>query len=350
MGVGVLRFLLAVAVIIAHSYPIFGYSYLNGLTAVESFFIISGFYMALANHKYHHFTKFYFSRFLRIYPQYYLILGLTLIYCWFSYRLFQSWDQLHIYVTHWSQFPPSTKFFLVVSQSILFFQDWFAFLGVNSDGQLFFRPDYSQPTLGALKFLLVPQTWALGIEITFYLFAPILTRLSNRVLLATTSLLFLIRIYFYFRGFNLDPWSYRFMPFELTLFMMGIVSFRIYQSLPSLSPRHYVSAIIVLFAFLLTYNYIPIPDIPKQWLFYLCLILCLPLVFAVSKHSPLDRLIGEISYPMYLNHRLVISIIGVGFNHSISSLFFIFFSSLTAWLMTTYFQKPIDHWRHARFT
>ena len=44
---GLLRFILAASVVLAHSGDFFGFKFTGGLIAVETFFIISGFYMAL---------------------------------------------------------------------------------------------------------------------------------------------------------------------------------------------------------------------------------------------------------------------------------------------------------------
>ena len=75
---GLLRLLLAVSIILTHSFPLFGYKELDGIRAVEGFFVISGFYMALIlNEKYTGKNRSYFlylsNRLVRIYPVYWLI-------------------------------------------------------------------------------------------------------------------------------------------------------------------------------------------------------------------------------------------------------------------------------------
>lgn len=70
---GSLRFLLAIAVVIDHSGPIFGVESVGGSTAVQAFYIISGFYMSLilsekyvgANGGY---SLFFTNRLLRLFP------------------------------------------------------------------------------------------------------------------------------------------------------------------------------------------------------------------------------------------------------------------------------------------
>lgn len=79
---GVLRFLLAVSVVLAHSTDIFGFSLVNSVVAVQAFYIISGFYMTLIlNEKYigksNSYRLFITNRFLRLYPIYWVVLLLT---------------------------------------------------------------------------------------------------------------------------------------------------------------------------------------------------------------------------------------------------------------------------------
>ncbi len=50
---GLLRIILAISVLISNSTPNFGLKFIGGVMAVETFFIISGFYMSLIlNEKY----------------------------------------------------------------------------------------------------------------------------------------------------------------------------------------------------------------------------------------------------------------------------------------------------------
>jgi peptidoglycan/LPS O-acetylase OafA/YrhL len=44
---GILRLILAIAVVIAHSSYFFSFKFTGGIVAVETFFIISGFYMTM---------------------------------------------------------------------------------------------------------------------------------------------------------------------------------------------------------------------------------------------------------------------------------------------------------------
>ncbi|MCX6311853.1 MAG: acyltransferase, partial [Bacteroidetes bacterium] len=74
---GSIRTLLALSVVVFHSYFIFGERLIGGLVAVQAFYLISGFYMAMIlNEKYKagkgSYKLFITNRFLRIYPAYWV--------------------------------------------------------------------------------------------------------------------------------------------------------------------------------------------------------------------------------------------------------------------------------------
>jgi peptidoglycan/LPS O-acetylase OafA/YrhL len=90
--------LLAVCVLFEHSVPFGPLNYLDGVPAVEAFFVISGFYMAFVlSEKYTRqkfgrswIGKFYLSRYLRLYPAYALGTLTFLLLDWFASALFNS--------------------------------------------------------------------------------------------------------------------------------------------------------------------------------------------------------------------------------------------------------------------
>jgi peptidoglycan/LPS O-acetylase OafA/YrhL len=81
---GLIRLLLAISVITTHSTSIFGLNFIQGQIAVEIFFMISGFYMALILiEKYNKKTDykiFISNRLLKIFPTYWLILVISFFY------------------------------------------------------------------------------------------------------------------------------------------------------------------------------------------------------------------------------------------------------------------------------
>lgn len=144
---GILRFLLAISVVIAHSSSIFGFDLVGGQIAVQAFFIISGFYMTLIlNEKYiganHSYRLFISNRTLRLYPVYWVVFLLTVFYSGYIY--FSSdglkYGNFHPYVTYIKDLNITSILFLILTNIFLFFQDIVMFLGVDLEtGSLFYR-------------------------------------------------------------------------------------------------------------------------------------------------------------------------------------------------------------------
>ena len=58
------------------------------------------------------------------------------------------------------------------------------------------------------------------------------------------------------------------------------------------------------------YQYIPIPEEYKKLAYYVALACSLPFMFLWSKDIKLDSVVGELSYPIYIVHVLVIGVLG----------------------------------------
>src|SRR5262245_47535053 len=92
---GILRVYLALCVIATHTHSVFPWGMHDGRQAVQIFYIISGFYMEMVlSGRYASARDFYLSRFLRIFPTYWVILGAILLLSAVSGMLFGNWLSL----------------------------------------------------------------------------------------------------------------------------------------------------------------------------------------------------------------------------------------------------------------
>lgn len=297
---GLLRLLLAAAVVFAHT-PVQNLI-TGGRLAVESFFMISGFYVALVlDRNYREARDFYVNRYLRLAPVYLVVAAAGLL----------SWASFGVKPFPESA-PPSpgwglgASVFLLVTNLTMFFQDLTMFMCAGSGG-LYWVADFrscSPPLYGAL---LVPQAWSLGIEIAFYALAPWLLRLRTNWLLCIVLASVATKIGLYLLGFKKDPWDYRFFPSELFLFLLGTVAYRWRNSkrvlLMDTWPSLKVGGLLV---FALMFSRLPFSS-GFYLLFLACLFICLPALLAFSNRHPWDRKLGELSYPLYVVHVLAIS-------------------------------------------
>jgi peptidoglycan/LPS O-acetylase OafA/YrhL len=140
----------------------------GGENAVEIFFMISGFYVALIlDNSYSSIRLFYTNRILRLYPIYFLVCALILI----RHAIFaDSSNNLFNY-------PAVALLIGTLANTTLIGSDWIMFLQWNENG-LQFGP-YGDSQLQIHQMLFIPQAWSLGAELTFYALAPFICKVKT---------------------------------------------------------------------------------------------------------------------------------------------------------------------------
>jgi len=314
--VGVLRLLLAISVVINHTEAIFGFRLVDAAIAVQAFYIISGFYMAMIlNEKYYgkgSYKLFITNRFLRLYPIYWTVLLGTILACVVIVKT-SGVGTLNLYSQHYDSMNLSSFLFLIFTNIFMFFQDIVMFLGLDTTtGALFFTSNFWETSPMLNQFLFIPQAWTIGIELTFYLIAPLLVRRKTIHIIAFMFCSLLLRFVLVF-GFNLtyDPWTYRFFPTELFFFLAGIIAYRLYKYFQRFQMKENYLLIIWIGLLLFSFGFGFIPSkmmysfSARNWLYLLAFCMALPFVFALTKKWKFDRYIGELSYPVYIAHLLI---------------------------------------------
>jgi peptidoglycan/LPS O-acetylase OafA/YrhL len=201
--------------------------------------------------------------------------------------------------------------------------------------------------------------WSLGSELTFYLLAPWLARLrySYQIGLFLLGLIVHLAAIALF-GVTGDPWSFKFFPFSLDYFILGSLAYQFYAqaevTLAKWKPffsnygRYCVYGIVIMYSRL--------PSHAEQRFFIAVPLFCLilPFLFYATKDMKLDRIIGELSYPFYLCHKLILLIFWpwiaaycpANFCGAVLTLITILFS----WILYRCFEAPIEKWRHQALT
>lgn len=360
---GILRLLLALSVVVAHSGPIFGFYFVGGEIAVKTFFIISGFYMSLIlNEKYigknNSYRLFISNRFLRLYPIYWAILISTVLLC----VIIGFSGENHNFPVIGEYLKVRNSFLslclLSISNLFIFGQDTVMFLGIDpSNGSLFFTSNFANTNPQLFRFLFVPQAWTLGLELMFYLIAPFLLRKNLNFILAIIFTSLLLRLYLHFQfGLKHDPWTYRFFPSELMFFLLGYIAYRLYARCKHVKTNLVLNVILFIYLCLFSINYSRIPtlgypEILKEILYYSSVIVLLPLVFQFFKKSKIDMQIGELSYPVYISHIFVIILFqALGFETGKTGLFVAIVTITISILLNRYIAHPIEKIRQSRIT
>ncbi len=316
---GLIRLLLALSVLAGHAHSILGLTFVLGVIPVQSFYIISGFYMSLIlSEKYtgrhDSYKLFITNRLLRLYPIYWVVLILTVLFNMTTYILMGAggtFERYSIFFVNHEGTNVLSLLFLIITNTLMFFQDIVSFLGLNvTDGSIYFTSNYLAVAYPLYIFLFIPQAWTVGLELMFYLIAPFLVKRNILVLsiLIITSLV--LRLVLYHQGLNHDPWTYRFLPTELAFFLAGCLAYKFYSHTKNYNfNRIYL---LIIFGFLVSYTlffqFIPVSFTFKQWIYYVIVILSLPFIFILTKNNKIDRFIAELSYPIYISHIFIIEL------------------------------------------
>lgn len=281
---GLLRIILALSVVAGHSRSsIFGFNGVGATVAVPIFFVISGFYMAMIlNEKYISTpsSKFYASRAMRIYPIYFIgvMLALTINHSEI-YSIFKGLTTI-------------PKIYMIISNLTIFGGDLtnqFCWLMQNGQCE---RP---------INLSLNAPAWSLSPELLFYLAAPAFIR-SRKL---TVLVWFIGCSYYYLIDGLVYPiekfgslaygnmtFIYSFFPSSVLYFATGALGYHYVKIRNKFS---YLLALVMLVALCNVPLFIP------PWMF-VCLGVGIPSLFLLTKDIKIDRVIGELSYPVYILH------------------------------------------------
>lgn len=315
---GLLRFFLAFSVVIVHG-RLLSFNLIYADIAVQTFYIISGFYMAMVlNEKYNRpdvtYIDFIYSRFFRIAPAYFIVLILTIIttlIAWygFSSKLppLQHWQELI------NEMSVTSIIYVIVPQFLLLGLDVINFFTLDLSGNLVFTYEFKEELIKLWYLMAVPQGWTLALEFYFYMLAPFVVKRPVKFIISIIVISFIVRLtLIIFLGYQHDPWLYRFFPSELMFFLSGSLAYRNSKSLVMNDSGTIKIVNLVCFCLILIagvfsrYGQLGGNAYLFSPLFMGVIFLILPKLFALTKNIKVDKYIGELSYPLYISHVLVI--------------------------------------------
>lgn len=338
---GSIRLLLALAVVLAHvARPPFHLG-IGALLAVEGFYAISGFLIAMVwDRKYsrqpHAIRSFYANRAARIYFMYWTVLLLTLLAGAIIHAMKGDWPS-------WMEIQraPLLLIYQIVTNLTLAGSSIAFWLG-SANGSLYFTHDFASSPFPVFSLLLLSPAWTLELELWFYLLAPFILRLRLPWIAGICAASFALRFAWYATGhdINADPWSYRFFPFELGVFLLGVIAYRVSKFVPSniwVSYAAYASAVAVIGVQL------PLHLFEHRFIYLVVFAALLPMIFELTKDWPMDQFLADMSFPLYLVHWPIVLML-----HNRPAVLTIMLSLVCAALLVAYVERPIDRWRHSR--
>jgi peptidoglycan/LPS O-acetylase OafA/YrhL len=366
---GLLRYFLAMVVVIGHSPMTLFSKPLNadGGLAVQSFYAISGFYMALIIHKYHlqtrqwvHLKNFYISRALRIYPIYWICLGALFCLAALGWIPEPLWPTAALNSLQYLQ----DKVFYLFQSIFIFGLALMRFVIYDPHTQAFMLTftgtsnvvvEQQLAHVGS-AYVVLGQAWTLSLELTFYLLVPFVLTRSRRFIVTLCAASLTLKCLLYYLGYSYKNYNLQvaFFPAELGIFLLGALSqMVIYPWLKMQSVLFLQRSTRAVFVFLVLYTFILFPRIGsydlKSALFIGIVILSLPFLFCYWSRSKVDRWLGDLSYPVYMTHYICLGLI----EHFklCDSLYVGYYAVLLSTLMSIGLIRiviaPLDRFRHA---
>ncbi|MDR6632330.1 peptidoglycan/LPS O-acetylase OafA/YrhL [Phyllobacterium sp. 1468] len=309
---GYYRLILAFMVLYSHAVgPLFGWNI--GVFAVISFFVISGYVMALLVNKRYPATKdvfrFYLDRALRLFPQYLLYASLTLI----CVALLGLSDHFLSGLTPLS----------IVMNMLLLPLGYFMF--------------------GLDDAMLIPPAWSLGLELTFYAVFPLFWALPRRFqqLLVCGSIgVFALAV----AGMIHSDWfGYRLIPGTFFMFIVGTS-----LAFPEKFGRAFPAGILLLagmgLAVVVSNERLYAAPYNKEVLAGLITGIIAVSVLRKFRFGRIDEFLGNLSYGVFLNHYLLVYI-AHRFEWS-GGLFIPVVSLGLSFLSYRYVERYAIEWRH----
>ncbi len=300
---GVLRLLLALSVVIDHQSEgalRFGP---GGELSVQCFYLISGYYISMVlDRTYHSNALFWANRGLRLLPSYWTVAALSLI-------LLPPYP-----ADSWAKFlslPMIDRSYVAFSNVFLLGQDWLLFLGFRN-GHLSLVRYFLDSDFPLYKLLVVPPAWSLGVELSFYLVAPFILRKGWTVVWSCLAFSVGLRVVLAMFGLKDDPWSYRFFPNELATFLAGSIAYRLYRIYQTgLNKRLRLSNAITgaVWVFIACVGPLGLGGPYQRLLSLLVVGSTLPFLAVATRSNRLDRFLGDLSYPIYICHWLVMRLV-----------------------------------------
>lgn len=351
---GLLRFILAAAVVIGHSTPLPFLHMVDAGLSVSVFFIISGFYMAMIlENKYRdRYFLFITNRWYRLAPTYYLILALSFVlYLAMSIYTGHPHDRLVYWVAAWNHGHWGAMLVGGLSQLTI--------VGLDLPSLFFYSPDTGYSLVGGApgmdagwRLLFVPQAWSISLEFMFYLVAPFLVRFSSwkLSLMALVSASLKIGLFYALKGGHYGSWTYEFFPTQFFLFILGILAFRHGLPLAKAFSKPTLMSCGGIFLLLILFGSIH-KDTYEEPLTYVMALFAIPSLFKLTSSNVWDRKLGELSYPIYITHILVSwPLHGLHGQHGtpVSGALLLPVTILVSLAVYHWLEEPIDRWRQSR--
>ena len=288
---------------------------------------------------------FYSNRAARIYILYWVVLVISIVVALVTKSL------THDYPGYFGSRSRELLPYTIFINTWIFGSSWAYWLGF--DGSFYFTMDYTSSPFPVWGTMILAPAWTLDLELSFYLLAPLLVSLRLRYILAIIAASLVARFSWYAMGHDVDPWNYRFFPFEIGLFLLGVAAYRVSSLMAwQPGPKILMTAFAVLVGSILEYNLLGLHHGSFDSFAYLFVFAALiPYVFALTRSWKFDRFLADMSFPLYLAHWPVWMFIRDFFSPpwpEYPGIVPAVASVAAAALLVIFVERPVERWRQSR--
>jgi peptidoglycan/LPS O-acetylase OafA/YrhL len=329
----------------------------DGRSAVQMFYLISGFYMALVlNTKYRTADSnwlFYTNRFLRLWPAA-VVVNLLVVLSFLvigEVRLFRLASGIGELLGWLGSLDAGSLVFLAFTNIFVVGQDLLWFLGF-APGGVTFAPFGSEGHNGSALSLNHPL-FTVAIEAFYYALSPFVLRRGWRVAAGFVVLGGLYHFLVFATGASSLIWGYHFVASAAYFYFMGACAYHLYRWLGQepmrgrLAARPGLAWGIALGGLLLL---LPIYWLMPRGTLFMAPVLALvvPVLFTLTRQHRADRMVGELSFGVYLAHFPILMLLGPLVSPLGLWLWTSLLSVAAALLLYWAVEQPIDRWRQRR--
>ncbi|UCG79788.1 MAG: acyltransferase, partial [Desulfobacterales bacterium] len=231
----------------------------------------------------------------------------------------------------------------VLGQEILFL------LGIDPEDYSFYWALGGMASAKAWHQTLVPQAWSLSMEFHFYLIAPFILCRSLYWLSFFFILSLALRLFIISAGPEYDLLARRCFPAELCLFLVGAFSYSLFTKIKDSTSKYSLglTSWAALLVVLTCYN-----KLEKGYaltILTFTTFVTIPFVFNLTKDKKVDQFLGNISYPIYIVHFLIIAMVRE-YLEEYSFWFLLMLVLCVSTMLYCVVDAPINRWRQRRIT
>lgn len=288
---------------------------------------------------------FYSNRLLRLAPTYFVMMVIAAV-ALFDFGI-SATATPQTFATAYGN--PVTAAIMVFENIFVLGQELLYWFQIGDDGALNFGGNGlpTETTDVGWQALLVPQSWSLSMELMFYLVAPFLARLNWMWLAAIAAASIALRFSGQALPVDYGMWQGRFFPTALFLFVFGMLAHRALPLAARLPKALGWIAALALLALIVCLPMAQLDNTATRWITYIAIAALTPFIFNASKDIAIDRWIGDLSYPMYLCHLVIVALV-LTYEPPFAAWVAIGATLALSALLLVLVDHPVDRWRQRR--